>query len=50
MWAMIGTCIAMGIWTAGLLYMTSKTEKRRLNELATQNALDEKTSAVVEGA
>jgi hypothetical protein len=29
---MIGTCIAMAIWTSGLLYMTARTEKRRAVE------------------
>ena len=27
---MIGTCIALGLWTSGLLYMTVRAEKRRL--------------------
>lgn len=30
MWAMIGTCIALGLWTTGLLWMTVRFEKRRL--------------------
>lgn len=30
MWAMIGTCIALGVWTTGLLWMTVRVEKRRL--------------------
>jgi ACS family pantothenate transporter-like MFS transporter len=30
MWAMIGTCIALGLWTTGLLWMTVRSEKRRL--------------------
>jgi MFS transporter, ACS family, pantothenate transporter len=46
MWAMIGTCIAMAIWTSGLLYMTSKTEKRRLAEIASQEAAYEKSSVI----
>lgn len=29
-WAMIGTCVALGIWTTGLLWMTVRSEKRRL--------------------
>lgn len=29
MWAMIGTSIALGIWTAGLTYMSVRTERRR---------------------
>jgi ACS family pantothenate transporter-like MFS transporter len=32
MWAMIGTSIALAIWTSGLLYLTSKSEKKRLVE------------------
>lgn len=29
---MIGTCIAMAIWTSGLLYMTRKSNSKRLVE------------------
>ncbi len=29
---MIGTSIALAIWTTGLLYLTSKSEKKRLLE------------------
>lgn len=29
---MIGTCIALAIWTTGLLYLTRKSEKKRLLE------------------
>jgi len=29
---MIATCIALAIWTSGLLYMTTKNEKKRLLE------------------
>jgi MFS transporter, ACS family, pantothenate transporter len=29
---MIATCIALGIWTSGLLYMTNKAEKKRIAE------------------
>jgi ACS family pantothenate transporter-like MFS transporter len=32
MWAMIGTSVALVIWTSGLLYMVTKTEKKRANE------------------
>ncbi|TAQ88360.1 hypothetical protein B7494_g3303 [Chlorociboria aeruginascens] len=32
MWAMIGTCIALGIWTTGLLWITSREEKKRVFE------------------
>ena len=31
MWAMIGTSIALGFWTTGLLWFTSREEKRRLS-------------------
>jgi MFS transporter, ACS family, pantothenate transporter len=27
---MIGTCIALAIWTSGLLYMTTRAEKRKV--------------------
>lgn len=27
---MIATCIALGLWTTGLLWMTVKAEKRRM--------------------
>jgi hypothetical protein len=30
MWAMIGTCIAMAIWTSGLLWFTKREEDRRV--------------------
>lgn len=30
MYAMIGTCIALAIWTGGLLYMTMRSEKKRV--------------------
>jgi len=29
---MIGTSIALVIWTSGLLYMTTKAEKKRVTE------------------
>ena len=29
MWAMIGTCSALGLWTTGLLWMTVRAEKRK---------------------
>jgi ACS family pantothenate transporter-like MFS transporter len=32
MWAMIATCIALAIWTSGLLYLTNKAEKKRIVE------------------
>jgi ACS family pantothenate transporter-like MFS transporter len=32
MWAMIATCIFLGIWTSGLLFKTVRAEKRRLLE------------------
>jgi ACS family pantothenate transporter-like MFS transporter len=32
MWAMIGTSIALVIWTSGLIYMAMKTEKKRIAE------------------
>jgi len=30
MWAMIGTSIALGIWTSGLMWVSAKEEKKRL--------------------
>lgn len=30
MWAMIGTSIALSIWTTGLMWMSAREEKRRL--------------------
>ncbi|KAF4635795.1 hypothetical protein G7Y89_g2299 [Cudoniella acicularis] len=32
MWAMVGTCVALAVWTTGLLYLTSRAEKKRLVE------------------
>jgi ACS family pantothenate transporter-like MFS transporter len=32
MWAMIGTSIALVIWTSGLLYMANNAEKKRATE------------------
>lgn len=32
MWAMIAVSIAMAIWTAGVLYMSVREEKRTLRE------------------
>jgi hypothetical protein len=32
MWAMIGTSIALVIWTSGLLYMATDAEKKRVAE------------------
>lgn len=29
MWAMIGTCIALGIWTTGVLWFSIRAERRR---------------------
>jgi ACS family pantothenate transporter-like MFS transporter len=31
MWAMIGCCIAMVIWTAGVTFMCVRTEERRIS-------------------
>ena len=30
MWAMIATCIALGLWTTVVLWLTVRAEKRRL--------------------
>ncbi|KUJ12367.1 MFS general substrate transporter [Mollisia scopiformis] len=45
MYAMIGTSIALAIWTSGLLYLTTRAEKKRLVEGQTQGS-DEKTFEV----
>jgi len=45
MWAMIGTCIAMAIWTSGLLYMTTRSEERRVAHLLSRESVDEGTSS-----
>ncbi|TVY85406.1 Pantothenate transporter liz1 [Lachnellula suecica] len=45
MWAMIGTCIAMVIWTSGLLYMTSRAEKRRVIEVREEREDDKSFEA-----
>lgn len=29
MWALIGTCIALMVWSTGLLYIAASAEKRR---------------------
>ena len=39
---MIGTCIALGIWTSGLLYMTTKAEKRRVVEAGSDGVAEDK--------
>ena len=36
MWAMIGTSIALAIWTSGLLYLTMRSEKKRVLEAQSQ--------------
>lgn len=36
MYAMIGTSIMLAIWTSGLLFLTAKSEKKRLVEGQTQ--------------
>lgn len=43
MWAMIAVSIAMGIWTALLVWMHMRTENRR--ETATVTAVAEKEQA-----
>ncbi|KAL5318829.1 hypothetical protein ACEPPN_013896 [Leptodophora sp. 'Broadleaf-Isolate-01'] len=49
MWAMIGTSIALAIWTTGLLYMTARTEKKRLLEAEIQVVDDKNYEAGVVG-
>lgn len=47
MYAMIGTCIALVIWTTGLLYMTAKAEKER--GLYRNDSMSEKRSVEAVG-
>lgn len=47
MWAMIGTCIALVIWTTGLLWMTVRAEKERI--LYDGEGLSEKRSVELAG-
>ena len=42
MWAMIATCIALVIWTSGLLFMTVKAENKRFVE-ERGNVVEEKS-------
>ena len=39
---MIGTCIALAIWTGGLLYMTTRAEKRRVVEARSDGVAEDK--------
>lgn len=39
---MIGTCIALGLWTSGLLYMTDRAEKSRAVEIRSESVEVEK--------
>ncbi|PMD18874.1 pantothenate transporter-like protein [Hyaloscypha hepaticicola] len=48
MWAMIGTSIALVIWTSGLLYIAMKTEKKRIAEAQVEYG-DEKNFESVPG-
>ncbi|KAI9732241.1 MAG: hypothetical protein M1818_007560 [Claussenomyces sp. TS43310] len=49
MWAMIGTCIALGLWTAGLLYVTVRAEKKRLVMVAGDHgSADQVTGAIIQ--
>jgi ACS family pantothenate transporter-like MFS transporter len=44
---MIATCIALAIWTSGLLYMTTKAEKKRIFESEGGTGDEENFEAVV---
>ncbi len=46
---MIGTCIALAIWTSGLLYLTNRNEKRRLLEAQSDVAVEKNYEAGVRG-
>jgi len=47
MWAMIGTSISLGIWTTGLLWVSTRAEKRRL--LVTEELVPTKSENGVVG-
>jgi ACS family pantothenate transporter-like MFS transporter len=47
MWAMIAVSIAMAIWTALLVWMHVRTEKRREMQGTTTTALAEKERGLV---
>lgn len=42
MWAMIACCIALGLWTAGLLWFIVRAEKRRATLVGECNVGEEK--------
>ena len=44
---MIATCIVLAIWTSGLLYMTTKAEKKRIVESEGGTGDEENFEAVV---
>lgn len=46
---MIGTSIALVIWTTGLLYLTSKSEKKRLLEAQGDDAEEKNHEAGIVG-
>ncbi len=46
---MIGTSIALAIWTTGLLYMTARTEKKRLLEAESERVHEKSYEAGVAG-
>ncbi len=46
---MIGTCIVLAIWTSGLLYLTDRSEKRRLLEAQSDVGEEKNYEAAVSG-
>jgi hypothetical protein len=49
MWAMIGTSIALVLWTSGLLYLTTKAEKKRITEAEAEIGDEKQYEAGVTG-
>lgn len=46
MYAMIATSIGLGIWTAGLSYMTAEVEKRRKREMEDFDGIEQEAKPV----
>jgi ACS family pantothenate transporter-like MFS transporter len=49
MWAMIGTSIALVIWTSGLLYMATNAEKKRVTKAQVGDGKEENFKADTTG-
>jgi ACS family pantothenate transporter-like MFS transporter len=46
---MVATSIALAIWTTGLLYLTSRSEKRRLLEACSNDAVEKNSKDEMAG-